>query len=120
MMAALAFPNIDPVLLRIGPLQVHWYGIAYLVGFVAAGLIMRSRARRWGLGLSDDDIVELVLAAVIGVIVDRVWATCSSTADPNTGDIRAGPRYLGRGYVVPRWTRRNPHSLRDRSPDVTD
>ena len=68
-MSALAFPNIDPVLLRIGPLQVHWYGIAYVIGFVAAGLIMRSRARRWGLGLTDDDIIELVLAAVIGVIV---------------------------------------------------
>jgi phosphatidylglycerol:prolipoprotein diacylglycerol transferase len=68
-MAALAFPNIDPILLRLGPFQVHWYGLAYVVGFLAAGLIMRSRARRWGLGLSDDDIIELVLAAVIGVIV---------------------------------------------------
>ena len=28
------FPNIDPVLLTIGPLKVHWYGIAYVVGIL--------------------------------------------------------------------------------------
>ncbi|TKB11568.1 MAG: prolipoprotein diacylglyceryl transferase, partial [Mesorhizobium sp.] len=25
-LAALPFPNIDPVIVRIGPLAVHWYG----------------------------------------------------------------------------------------------
>ena len=68
-MAALAFPNIDPVLVRIGPLQVHWYGLAYVVGFVGAGLTLRWCARRWEIDLSDDDIIGLVLAAVIGVII---------------------------------------------------
>ena len=68
-MAALAFPNIDPVLLRIGPLQIHWYGLAYVVGFIGAGLIMRWCARRWGIELSSDDVIELVLAAVVAVII---------------------------------------------------
>jgi len=67
--AAIPFPNIDPVLLRVGPLQVHWYGLAYVAGFVAAALILRWCARRWGIELSTDDTIELVLAAVIGVIL---------------------------------------------------
>ena len=45
MLASIAFPNIDPVLVRIGPLSVHWYGIAYIVAFVSAGLIARHLIR---------------------------------------------------------------------------
>ena len=33
---ALEFPNIDPVAIAIGPLQIHWYALAYVVGFMAA------------------------------------------------------------------------------------
>ncbi|MFP3747936.1 prolipoprotein diacylglyceryl transferase, partial [Achromobacter sp. SIMBA_011] len=28
------FPNIDPVALSIGPLAIHWYGIAYVAGIM--------------------------------------------------------------------------------------
>ncbi|MBA4394982.1 MAG: prolipoprotein diacylglyceryl transferase, partial [Desulfobacca sp.] len=30
----LPFPNIDPVLVAFGPLQVRWYGLMYLLGFL--------------------------------------------------------------------------------------
>jgi len=48
---------------------VHWYGLAYLAGFLASALIIRALARRWTLDLSGDDILNIVLAAVVGVIV---------------------------------------------------
>jgi len=66
---SIAFPAIDPVLVRIGPLSVHWYGIAYVIAFVAAGVIAHWLIRRWELPLTDDDLIEILLAAVIGVIV---------------------------------------------------
>ncbi len=31
---ALAFPDIDPIALSLGPVQIHWYALAYLVGFL--------------------------------------------------------------------------------------
>ena len=31
-MSALPFPNIDPVILRLGPVAIHWYGLGYVVG----------------------------------------------------------------------------------------
>lgn len=65
----LAYPDIDPIAFAIGPLAVRWYGLAYVAGFVGAALILRWLARRWDLGLSDDDVLSIVLAAVIGVIV---------------------------------------------------
>ncbi len=68
-MAAILFPNIDPVLLRIGPMAVRYYGIAYVLAFVAAGLVLRVLNERWELGLSADDQLEVLLAAVLGVII---------------------------------------------------
>ena len=40
----LQYPNIDPVVVTLGPLQIHWYGIMYLIGFAAAWLLAKKRA----------------------------------------------------------------------------
>jgi len=69
LLATLAYPAIDPIALRIGPVSVHWYGLAYLAGFVAAFAIMRVLIRRWDIDVTDDDLLSIILAAVIGVIV---------------------------------------------------
>jgi phosphatidylglycerol:prolipoprotein diacylglycerol transferase len=68
-LAALQFPALDPVAFRLGPLTVHWYGLAYLLAFVLAALIVQWFSRRWELGLTNDDLVSVMLAAVVGVIV---------------------------------------------------
>ena len=31
----LTYPEIDPIIFSIGPLAVRWYGLMYVVGFVA-------------------------------------------------------------------------------------
>ena len=33
---ALSYPQIDPVAIDLGPLQVHWYGLMYLFGFLGS------------------------------------------------------------------------------------
>ncbi len=67
--ASLAYPQIDPIALRLGPFAVHWYGVAYLVGFASAFAILRGLARRWRLNLTEDDMLNIVLAAVLGVLL---------------------------------------------------
>jgi phosphatidylglycerol:prolipoprotein diacylglycerol transferase len=67
--AVIVYPAIDPVALRLGPLSVHWYGLAYVAAFIISGLLIRHFARRWELGLSDDDVVLMVIYAIVGVIV---------------------------------------------------
>ncbi|MEO7774092.1 MAG: prolipoprotein diacylglyceryl transferase family protein, partial [Steroidobacteraceae bacterium] len=42
----LRHPQIDPIAFGIGPLQVHWYGIMYVLGFAAAWWLARRRAAR--------------------------------------------------------------------------
>jgi phosphatidylglycerol:prolipoprotein diacylglycerol transferase len=66
---AVAFPPIDPVALRIGPLAFRWYGLAYLAGFLCAFWVLRELNRRWHVGLTIDDQITILLAAVIGVVV---------------------------------------------------
>ncbi|SFB45164.1 phosphatidylglycerol:prolipoprotein diacylglycerol transferase [Rhizobium sp. NFR07] len=34
LLAILPFPNIDPVAFSIGPLKIHWYGLAYVAGIL--------------------------------------------------------------------------------------
>ncbi len=67
-LASIAFPAIDPIAFRLGPLAVHWYGLAYVAAFVACAVIARAMIRQWGLALDDDDLSTILLAAVVGVI----------------------------------------------------
>ena len=39
------------------------------MGFIGAALLMRWLARRWDLGLTDDDLMTVLLGSIIGVIV---------------------------------------------------
>ena len=71
-----ALQSIDPVALRIGPLSVRWYGIAYATGFLCAFVLMRSFARRWKTGLSTDDLLTVLLYAIIGVVAGGRLGYC--------------------------------------------
>ncbi|MST72654.1 prolipoprotein diacylglyceryl transferase [Olsenella porci] len=59
----------NPVAFALGPLTVRWYGLAYLAGFVCAGLVMMRTSRRWRLGLTSDEVLNIVVGVAFGVIV---------------------------------------------------
>lgn len=63
----LQYTQIDPVAIAIGPLKVHWYGLMYVVGMVAAWWLGRRRAHR--LGFNHDDIGDLIFYGAVGVIL---------------------------------------------------
>lgn len=63
----LKYPEIDPVAIALGPLKVRWYGLMYLVGFVAGWWLGRRRAPRHGWTLRQVD--DLIFYVAIGVIV---------------------------------------------------
>ena len=75
MLLALQFPNIDPVLIQIGPFAIRWYALAYIVGILAGWLYARAlikSPRLWGgpppmttLDL-DDFIVWVTLGIILG------------------------------------------------------
>ncbi|WP_224982674.1 prolipoprotein diacylglyceryl transferase [Geomonas agri] len=63
------FPNIDPVFLRLGPLEFRWYGLMYICGFVAAYFIILSGVKRKGLPLNRDQVADLIFTVAVGVIL---------------------------------------------------
>ncbi len=65
----LHYPSPDPVALAVGPLKLHWYGLMYLVGFVAAWWLGRRRASRPESGWTPQQVDDLVLYSVLGVVL---------------------------------------------------
>lgn len=68
LLASIAYPNIDPIIFSVGPLAVRWYGLAYVAGFLIGGLVVTRLSDRWKLGFTGDDVVEMVLVAVVGLV----------------------------------------------------
>lgn len=65
----IAYPHFSPVAFSLGPIQVHWYGLMYLAGFVMAWLLARWRARHYQLDFSPAAIDDIIFYAAMGVIV---------------------------------------------------
>ncbi len=63
------FPHIKPYIFKIGSLEVRWYGLMYILGFLAAYLIAVGDAKRKNLPLTRDDIADLIFALAVGLIV---------------------------------------------------
>lgn len=68
-MPMLAFPHIDPVAFSLGPVRVHWYGLMYLLGFIAAWLLAVWRVKRFRLDWSKEQIGDLIFFGALGVIL---------------------------------------------------
>jgi phosphatidylglycerol:prolipoprotein diacylglycerol transferase len=58
----------DPIAFTIGPLVVHWYGIAYAIGLAAAYLVItrEARWRRLDAGLLANGMIVVAVVALIG------------------------------------------------------
>ena len=69
------YPNIDPVLVEIGPLALRWYSLAYLAGILvgyryAARLVQQQRLWRAGAApLGRADLWDLVAWATLGIVI---------------------------------------------------
>ena len=65
---ALVHPQFDPVALDLGVMQVHWYGLMYLLAFLVAYGLAYYRAKRHG-GFTAEMISDLVFFGAMGVIL---------------------------------------------------
>ncbi|WP_411835015.1 prolipoprotein diacylglyceryl transferase [Pseudoxanthomonas mexicana] len=62
--------QIDPVALSLGPLKLHWYGLMYLLGFVAAWWLGRQRVRAGRLpGVDANAFSDLLFYGMLGVVL---------------------------------------------------
>ncbi|WP_026282795.1 prolipoprotein diacylglyceryl transferase [Rhizobium sp. 2MFCol3.1] len=76
LMAIMPFPNIDPIAFAIGPVAIHWYGLAYVAGIMIGWYYARLIAANdslWPGNVSpitksqlDDFVVWVALGVVLG------------------------------------------------------
>lgn len=70
------YPQIDPVFFHIGPLQLRWYGLMYILGFVCAYFIAVRLSKRKGYDLSTREIEDLLTYCVAGLIIGARLGYC--------------------------------------------
>jgi phosphatidylglycerol:prolipoprotein diacylglycerol transferase len=61
--------NLDPVLIQVGPVRVGWYGLMYILGFLASYLLVLYQIKRRDFGLSREEVEDLFVFLVLGLIL---------------------------------------------------
>ena len=64
----LSYPEIDPVAFSLGPLSVHWYGIAYLASFVGVWRMAIWQAKRSWSPVQAEQVEDLIFYGELGVV----------------------------------------------------
>ena len=59
--------NIDPVFFNIGPLEIRYYALLYVLGFLIIWYILNKRKQE--LGLTKEQVESFVLYIILGVII---------------------------------------------------
>lgn len=66
---------MDPVLAKVGPLTVRWYGLMYAVALLLGTFIIYREVKRKGLGLDLEDVLDFVLISfVFGLVGARIYS----------------------------------------------
>jgi phosphatidylglycerol:prolipoprotein diacylglycerol transferase len=69
MILTIPYPNIDPVFLRLGPIQLRWYGLMYMLSFIVGFFVLRRFAKYRKLNMSTDDLYDLLFYLILGVMI---------------------------------------------------
>ena len=68
-MASLPFPQIDPIIFSLGPLHVRWYGLMYVLGFIASYLLVRRQIQKYSYQKLADNFENLNLVLILCVVI---------------------------------------------------
>ncbi len=65
----IAYPEIDPVVVALGPVKIHWYGMMYLVAFASVWWLGKRRASQPHSIMRPDQIDDLVFYGALGAVL---------------------------------------------------
>jgi phosphatidylglycerol:prolipoprotein diacylglycerol transferase len=65
----IAFPDIDPVAFRLGPLAIRWYGLSYIVGIAVGWWLLARRARQQVTEWTAEQVSDLVFYVALGAVL---------------------------------------------------
>ena len=62
-------PSIDPIIISLGFIEIRWYSIAYILGFIFGSMLIKQFNIKSYNFLSNEQIDKFFIWAVIGVII---------------------------------------------------
>ena len=69
------YQSLDPIAFSVGPFSVRWYGIAYVLGFICAALVLMSTAKRWRVRVDSDALITMSFhGGLIGALLSGIVA----------------------------------------------
>jgi prolipoprotein diacylglyceryltransferase len=75
------FPKIDPIIVKIGPVSIRWYGVMYLIGFTVSYLLVKYQLKRKKKNINIQDIEIYIQAHLLPfflfsmVLSDLLWSS---------------------------------------------
>ncbi|MCJ9429702.1 prolipoprotein diacylglyceryl transferase [Kordiimonas marina] len=69
LMGVIAYPQIDPVLVHLGPLAIRWYSLAYIAGLLFGWWFIRRQSMKPGAAMSAAHMDDFLTWAILGVIL---------------------------------------------------
>lgn len=61
--------NINPTILTIGPLEIRWYGLVYVIGFLLSAWWLQYAVKKEKVNLTKDEVWDLLFYVIIGLLI---------------------------------------------------
>jgi phosphatidylglycerol:prolipoprotein diacylglycerol transferase len=61
--------NLNPILLKLGPIRLSWYGLMYVIGFLASYLLVRNQIKRKDFGITKPEVENLYFYLILALII---------------------------------------------------
>ena len=84
-------PSIDPVILSIGFIEIRWYSLAYILGFLLGIYIIKRLNLIYGNQYSNKNIDNFLIWAVLGVVI---WVRTGYVIFYQFNEFLTNPFYL--------------------------
>jgi len=65
----MSFPDIDPVLIQIGPFAIRWYALAYIAGLMLGWAYIKCMCGRFKHAITSENVDDFLFWAIVGVII---------------------------------------------------
>nr|BDT26944.1 prolipoprotein diacylglyceryl transferase [Bacteriovorax sp. HI3] len=66
--------NLDPVILDLGSLQIRWYGLMYVVGFIIAGVLLKKLVKDNFFKVEEAKIDSLITTMIVCMFIGARFA----------------------------------------------
>jgi phosphatidylglycerol:prolipoprotein diacylglycerol transferase len=61
--------NFDPILVKLGSVRLSWYGLMYVLGFLASYLLVRYQIRKRDFGITKPEVENLYFYLILGLVI---------------------------------------------------